>query len=162
MLLQGIAPRDELEEQQRKLSLMGAALERTKNEYESISSQASNVLSAIGGAVAGAVSGSRTESVDNDGADAAAKAGGGQGGPISEDDIWGMEAAAGGVQGAFARGASNMVYAGLKFSSLAMRVAGDLASSVKDDAERMLKVGGRDMRQPKCLHTCFLYSYVCP
>jgi hypothetical protein len=36
---------------------------------------------------------------------------------------------------------SGAMYAGLKFSSLAMRIAGDVMTSVKDDASRMLKVG---------------------
>lgn len=36
---------------------------------------------------------------------------------------------------------SNAVYAGLKFSSLAMRVAQDVVTSVTDDAGRMLRVG---------------------
>ncbi len=35
--------------------------------------------------------------------------------------------------------ATNLVYAGLKFSGLAARVAGDLASSLKADAEKMMK-----------------------
>jgi len=41
-----------------------------------------------------------------------------------------------------AGGLTGAVYAGLKFSSLAMRIAGDVVTSVKDDASRLLKVTG--------------------
>ena len=33
----------------------------------------------------------------------------------------------------------NMLYAGLKFTGLALNVAGDLAKTVRQDAERMMK-----------------------
>lgn len=39
-----------------------------------------------------------------------------------------------------ASGISNAMYAGLKFSGLAMRVAADVVSSVTDDAGKMLRV----------------------
>ena len=41
-----------------------------------------------------------------------------------------------------ASGISGAMYAGLKFSGLAMRIAGDVLSSVTDDAGKMLRVGG--------------------
>jgi hypothetical protein len=37
------------------------------------------------------------------------------------------------------------VYAGLKFSGLAMRIAQDVVTSVKDDANKILKVRERGM-----------------
>jgi hypothetical protein len=40
-----------------------------------------------------------------------------------------------------ASGISGAMYAGLKFSGLAMRIAGDVLSSVTDDAGKMLRVG---------------------
>ncbi len=44
----------------------------------------------------------------------------------------------GGAGGAGGAGV-NMLYAGLKFTGLALNVAGDLAKAVRQDAERMMK-----------------------
>ena len=43
-----------------------------------------------------------------------------------------------------------MLYAGLKFTGLALNVAGDLAKAVRQDAERMLKEMEADAAAKVC------------
>ena len=48
----------------------------------------------------------------------------------------------------------NMLYAGLKFTGLALNVAGDLAKSMRQDAEKML----RDMEAEAAAKVCPSYK----
>ena len=48
----------------------------------------------------------------------------------------------------------NMLYAGLKFTGLALNVAGDLAKSMRQDAERVMK----EMEVEAAAKVCILHS----
>jgi hypothetical protein len=65
----------------------------------------------------------------------------------------GADAAADGSAKA-ASGITGAVYAGLKFGGLAMRIAGDVVSSVTDDAGKMLRVSGVPALGYSSVHNC--------
>jgi hypothetical protein len=114
--------------EERKLGEMDAQLEELQQDYKSLWDQASGVLARIGSPRSPTFTGAQTtEGSSGKATGTAAAAGGGSG-----------SAAAAAGEGA--KGWTGMVYAGLKFSGLAMRVAQDVVTSVKDDAERMMKV----------------------
>jgi hypothetical protein len=91
-------------------------------------------------AVAAALDGAALSSLDGGGGttslDASGAGVGGVGAGVGGTRTGGSAVVTGGTQS----GASRAVFAGLKFSGLAMRITQDIALSVKADAERMFKV----------------------
>jgi hypothetical protein len=108
----GEAAPAELQQEQEKLAQFSSQLEGLQTSYNRAKDQAAALLQRIGNA-AGAGSPSST-------------------GSAAAGDASGSAGGIGAVQSA--------VYAGLKFSGLAMRVAQDVVTSVKDDANKLLKV----------------------
>jgi hypothetical protein len=115
----GEAAPAELQQEQEKLAQFSSQLEGLQTNYSRVKDQAAALLQRIG-SVAGTGSPSSTGS-------AAA------GESPSRSGTTGSAGGIGAVQ--------NAVYAGLKFSGLAMRIAQDVVTSVKDDANKILKVG---------------------
>ena len=103
----------ELQKQEERLETMSEQLETMEQQYEGLWSQAGNVLKKMTAAGTAVV-------------------------PEGTGEAAGKVAAAGAEVAA--KGMVGVVYAGLKFSGLAMRVAQDVVTAVKDDAEKMMKV----------------------
>jgi hypothetical protein len=127
----GAVDPEELQKQEERLEDMSEQLETMEQQYQGLWSQAGNVLKKM--TAAGTAAG------------AAAAAAGTAVVPQGTGEAAGKVAAAGAE--AAAKGMVGVMYAGLKFSGLAMRVAQDVVTAVKDDAEKMMKVkrgwGGR-------------------
>ncbi|GBF87958.1 hypothetical protein Rsub_00670 [Raphidocelis subcapitata] len=118
---EGMASEDELEEEEAQLGEMSSQLEQLQSSYNTLWGQASGVLKGLSGPASG--SGGAKVGADAPPAQpGGTKAGGTQSG-----------------QTAAGEAASRAVYAGLKFSGLAMRITQDIASGIRADAARMLK-----------------------
>lgn len=111
----GEAAPSELQREQEKLGQMDSQLQGLQSSYSRMRDQAAALLKRMGGSSG---SGAATAAADGDS---------------------GTKPAAG-AGSAAASGISSAVYAGLKFSGLAMRIAADVVSSVTDDAGKMLRV----------------------
>jgi hypothetical protein len=109
----GEAAPAELQQEQEKLDQFSSQLEGLQTNYSRVKDQAAALLQRIAGTGSPSSTGS---------ADAGSRSG-----------TTGSAGGIGAVQSA--------VYAGLKFSGLAMRIAQDVVTSVKDDANKILKVG---------------------
>jgi hypothetical protein len=111
----GEAAPAELQQEQEKLAQFSSQLEGLQTSYNRAKDQAAALLQRIGSAA-------------------------GTGSAAAGDAASGTTGSAGGI-GAV----QSAVYAGLKFSGLAMRIAQDVVTSVKDDANKILKVRERGM-----------------
>jgi len=132
-----VAP-EALEKAEKRLGQLDVQLQTLQSSYQKLKQQAGALLASIGST--GASNSSTDVSVVPDSAAAT------QSSP-STTDAAGTDSGSGSKNTAAVTAGvgalSGAMYAGLKFSSLAMRIAGDVVSSVKDDAGRMLKVRGQ-------------------
>jgi hypothetical protein len=131
---QGRASADELREEEAALGEMDGRLRTLRESYSSLWSQAGGVLRGIASA-AGGGGGSPGGSPGGSGAGGSAKAAAGGSAKSS--------GGGGGGGGGAADAAGRAVYAGLKFSGLAVRITSDIFASVKGDAEKLLKARRR-------------------
>lgn len=122
----GQASADQLKQEEARLGEMSQQLTGLQSNYNSLWSQAKSVLRSVR---EGNTSSKRTDAKPGEKKIQAA---------VDEVE---SDSESGGTGGtALAKGASGMVYAGLKFSGLAMRIASQVVGAVKDDAQKMMKV----------------------
>jgi len=135
-VIQGAALPEDLEEEEEELGEMTGQLEQLRTSYNTLWSQASGVLKNL--------TGSATIVTADGASPAAASAQPPPPAPAVAPPPAPASSAGGsmkgGTQSSAGEAASKAVYAGLKFSGLAMRITQDIAYAVKADAKRMLKV----------------------